>query len=88
MLPCNYKKDKGRSSRAEEFDRIGLNHLVTYRDGQPDALKYELVSLYLLEVVKENVETVKQVKIENESLKQRLASLEEMMAQQQVVSVK
>jgi hypothetical protein len=39
------------------------------KDGQPDGLKYELVSLYLLEVVKE-------LKAENEELKQRVEALE------------
>ena len=54
---------------AEEFDQLGLNNLVIYRDGQPDALKYELVSLYLLEVVKE-------LKAENEELKRRMEVVE------------
>ena len=54
---------------AEEFDELGLDNLVTYRDGQPDALKYELVSLYLLEIVKG-------LKSENEELKQRIETLE------------
>jgi hypothetical protein len=54
---------------AEEFDALGLNHLVSYRDGQPDALKYELVSLYLLEVVKD-------LKVKNEELEKRLETLE------------
>jgi len=54
---------------AEEFDELGLNDLVIYRDGEPDALKYELVSLYLLEVVKDR-------KAENEELKRRMEVLE------------
>ena len=54
---------------AEEFDELGLNHLVIYRDGEPDALKYELVSLYLLEVVKDLNE-------KNEELEKRIEELE------------
>jgi hypothetical protein len=54
---------------AEEFDQLGLNHLVSYRDGEPDALKYELISLYLLEVVKD-------IKNENEELRKRIDALE------------
>ncbi len=55
---------------AEEFDGMGLSNLVIYdKEGQPDGLKYELVSLYLLEVVKE-------LKAKNEELQQRIESLE------------
>lgn len=43
---------------AEEFDELGLKNLVTYRDGEPDALKYELISLYLLEIVKKQQESI------------------------------
>ncbi|MHC4640899.1 MAG: hypothetical protein ACYS32_04585 [Planctomycetota bacterium] len=57
---------------AEEFEELGLNNLVIYRDSEPDALKYELVSLYLLEVVKENTRTVERLKAENELLKKQL----------------
>jgi len=73
---------KTSSFIAEEFDQLGLGNLVIYnRDGQPDALKYEMVSLYLLEVVKDQVqttkgqaETIEQLKAENESLKAQLQS--------------
>ncbi len=54
---------------AEEFNQLGLSNLVTYRDGKPDAIKYELVSLYLLELSKE-------LKAENEGLKRRIEALE------------
>jgi hypothetical protein len=54
---------------AEEFDQLGLGNLVTYRDGKPDAIKYELVSLYLLELTKE-------LRAENEGLKKRIEALE------------
>ena len=85
---------------AEEFDHLGLKHLVIYDgQGRPESLRYELVSLYILEVVKEQVETVKQLKAENEqlrkhlmvaneSLRQRLAAVEKMVTQQQFVSAK
>jgi hypothetical protein len=52
-----------------------LNDLVIYdNEGRPDAVKYDRVSLYLLGVVKD-------LKAENESLKQRLASLETVVQQ-------
>jgi hypothetical protein len=55
---------------AEEFDGMGLNNLVIYdKEHQPDGIKYELVSLYLLEVVKE-------LKAKNEELQHRIETLE------------
>jgi hypothetical protein len=55
---------------AEEFDQLGLGDLVVYRDdGEPDGVKYERVSLYLLEVVKE-------LKAKNRELEARVEALE------------
>jgi hypothetical protein len=65
---------------AEEFEQLGLNNLVIYKDGEPDALKYELVSLYLLEVVKENTRTAERLKAENESLKGQFENMEARLA--------
>jgi len=54
---------------AEEVEQQ-ISDLVIYdNEGRPEAVKYDRVSLYLLTVVKE-------LKAENESLKQRLTSLE------------
>ena len=39
---------------AEELDQAGLNHLVVYRDGVPDGIKYDRIPLYLLEVLKDH----------------------------------
>jgi hypothetical protein len=62
---------------AEEFDEMGLSNLVIYNgEGQPDGLKYELVSLYLLEVMKDQVQMLEELKTENEKLKQRIEDLE------------
>jgi hypothetical protein len=61
---------------AEEFDEIGLNSLVIYdKEGQPNGLKYELVSLYLLEVMKDQAEALKEIKAENEELKGKIEAL-------------
>ena len=38
---------------AEEVDAAGLNHLVTYKNGLPDTVEYQLVSVYLLQLVKQ-----------------------------------
>jgi len=54
---------------AEEFDALGLRNLVIYLDGQPNGIKYEMISLYLLEVVKE-------LKARNEDLQRRIEALE------------
>ncbi|MCP4711135.1 MAG: tail fiber domain-containing protein, partial [Planctomycetes bacterium] len=62
---------------AEEFDELGLDHLVIYKDGKPDALQYELVPLYLLEVVKQHEKSNQKLQNQVDSLTQRLAALEE-----------
>ena len=91
--------NRGIGFIAEEFDQIGLSNLVIYKDGQPDALKYDLVSLYLLEVLKEQVEITKQLneeikslktqlKTENHSLLQRLEALEKTMQQPKAITTK
>ncbi len=54
---------------AEEFDEIGLNNLVIYKDGEPLSLKYELVSLYNLEIIKEMKETINEQQAQIEVLK-------------------
>jgi len=54
---------------AEEFDALGLRNLVIYLDGQPNGIKYEMISLYLVEVVKE-------LQAKNEDLRKRIEALE------------
>ncbi len=44
--------NRGIGFIAEELDALGLSDLVTYRDREPQAVNYELVSVYLLELVK------------------------------------
>jgi hypothetical protein len=62
---------------AEEFDGMGLNNLVIYdKEGRPDGLKYELVSLYLLEVMKDQAEMMKELEADNEKLRRRIEALE------------
>ena len=38
---------------AEDLDSLQLNHLITYKNGMPDTVEYQLVSLYLLEIIKQ-----------------------------------
>jgi hypothetical protein len=53
---------------AEDMEDLGLEHLVVHRDGEPDGVKYELVSVYLLQMIK-------QIKAENDELKQEIEDL-------------
>lgn len=58
---------------AEEFDALGLKDLVIYnQEGQPDAIKYDKVPLYLLEVVKGQQKAIDSLKAELEELKAKL----------------
>jgi hypothetical protein len=64
---------------AEEFEKAGLKNLVTYdEDGQLATVRYELVGLYLLEVVKQHdqeLQKIKQLEAENASLRQQYDQL-------------
>jgi hypothetical protein len=80
--------EKGIGFIAEEFDALGLSNLVTYKDGEPDGIKYDMVPLYLLEVLKdqgivieEQAKTTEQLKAENESLTERVEALERTVQQ-------
>jgi hypothetical protein len=53
---------------AEELEDAGLDNLVIERDGRPDAIKYQLISVYLLEMIKE-------VKKENQELRKEMEEL-------------
>jgi hypothetical protein len=59
---------------AEEVEGVLKDLVIGDAEGRPEAVKYEKVSLYLLQVVKD-------LKSENESLKQRLGLLERRMEQ-------
>jgi hypothetical protein len=54
---------------AEEFEAQGLEKLLIYDDGRPISIKYEMVSLYLLEVVKHQGETIQDLKAEVDRLR-------------------
>jgi chaperonin cofactor prefoldin len=61
---------------AEEVEGIAEDLVIYDQEGKADAVKYDKVSLYLLKVVKD-------LKSENESLKQRLETLEKKVGQMQ-----
>jgi hypothetical protein len=61
---------------AEELHEIGLNQLVIYdQENRPDAVKYKKVSLYLLEVVKEQNKEIIEMKSRMASIEADLAKL-------------
>jgi hypothetical protein len=61
---------------AEDVHEL-IPELVGYdKEGRPDAVRYELLSLYVLEVMKEQVQAIEQLKSENQKLKQRIEVLE------------
>ena len=61
---------------AEDFDEKGLDKLVIYNDGKPSALSYELVSLYNLEIIKDQQKKLEEKDAEIEALKSRIAKIE------------
>lgn len=61
---------------AEEFDELGLKELVIYdAEGRPNGLKYEMISLYLLEVMKERDSEYKELNDKVERLETLLNQL-------------
>ncbi|MDD5593456.1 MAG: tail fiber domain-containing protein [Candidatus Margulisbacteria bacterium] len=58
---------------AEDIDELGLKNLVIYnKDGQPDALKYDKIPLYILEIVKAQQTQIEKQQKEIDELKARL----------------
>jgi len=47
---------------AEEFDQLGLKNLVIYENDQPMSIKYDLIVLYVIEVLKKQQETIEMLK--------------------------
>lgn len=64
---------------AEDFDDMGLNDLVIYENGKPKSLSYELISLYNLEIIKMQQQTIQEKEIEIEALKERLSKIEALL---------
>jgi len=62
---------------AEDFDELGLNNLVIYENDKPKSLSYELVSIYNLEIIKEQQTKIKRQEKKISDLEQRLLKLEQ-----------
>jgi len=60
---------------AEDFDEIGLNNLVVYENGDPKSLSYELVSLYNLEIIKEQQKVIRELQKQNEEFKAEIDAI-------------
>jgi hypothetical protein len=60
---------------AEEVDLVN-KELVTYKDGQPDAVNYMNMIAPLVKAVQDQKKTIESLQSENEMLKQRLERLE------------
>jgi hypothetical protein len=81
--------EPGMGFIAEEFDALGLSNLVTYKDGQPDGIKYDMVPVYLLEVLKDQATVIEehtkatgQLKAENDSLREQIKVMQGASLQQ------
>jgi len=61
---------------AEDFDELGLNNLLIYDEyGLPDSIQYSKITLYLVEVVKDQQKTIETQQEEIEQLKEALCGL-------------
>ncbi|MHC4692308.1 MAG: tail fiber domain-containing protein [Planctomycetota bacterium] len=94
LVTFNWKKskDRGIGLIAEDMDELGLRNLVFYdTEGRPDGVRYEYISLYLLEVVKElkaeNEALKEQLETQNESVNERLDALERIIRQSKLADV-
>ena len=61
---------------AEDFDELGLAKLVDYdEEGRPDAINYEKMILYVVEILKKHEEELAGVRSENQRLREELAAI-------------
>ena len=69
-----------------------IKDLVIYdKEGRPDAVKYDKVALYLLDVIKSHQQKLvelEELRIQNKALAQRVETLESIVQQNQLVIVK
>ncbi len=58
---------------AEELDSLGMKHVISYDiQGRPDGVTYSKISLYLLEVIKQQQNEIDAIRQEVESLKSKI----------------
>jgi len=76
---------------AEEVDEVIGDLVVHDRQGRPDAVKYDKLAVYLLQVVKAQQQEITELKeriCQTESLRQRLEAVEKMVGPQEFASMK
>lgn len=62
---------------AEELDKLGLKNLVSYdENGQPDAALYKLIPVYLLEIIKDQQDSLNKLKTKTIEFEARIKTLE------------
>ncbi len=65
---------------AEDFEKAGLHNLLIYENGELVSLKYDLISVYNLEIIKEQQSQIESQAQKNQQLRSELESLKERMA--------
>jgi hypothetical protein len=77
---CKETKEPGIGFIAEDLDEIGLHHLVFYdTEGRPDGIRYDAVSLYLLEIIKTQNEEINNQQQQIEELKNEIDEIKELL---------
>ena len=66
---------KGIGYIAEEFEEAGLQNLLVYENGKLVSLRYDLVSIYNLEIIKDLQKHLESVEEENQILREELDEL-------------
>jgi hypothetical protein len=72
---------KGIGYIAEEFELAGLQNLLVYENEKLVSLRYDLISVYNLELIKEQKQQIDSYKSENDNLKSQLQILQEEVKQ-------
>jgi hypothetical protein len=62
---------------AEDFEQAELQNLLIYENGELKSLRYDLISVYNLEIIKKQQKQIDYQKQENKQLKSQLQSLQE-----------
>jgi hypothetical protein len=83
LAPCFYIDKLSNEQEigyiAENLDSLGLSDLVIYCAGEPDGIKYERISLYLIEILKLQEEKMQMLRQENSDLEKRIVRLENLI---------
>jgi hypothetical protein len=67
---------KGIGYIAEDFEKEGLQNLLVYENGKLVSLRYDLISVYNLEIIKEQQKQIDSYKLQLESLNEKVKQIE------------